>query len=453
MPQPCDGTLLEQPERVAVAVVDVDAAWTPAARWRGRSSRPGRAARAGRAIAAISAAFSAWSGTSVAAGAVDRRRRTARATATRRACRSPTSRATTRPPRRRAATASDGRGGARQPVRRRRAAPPRRARQLACSAALSSTPEPARATRLDAAGRASCGGTARRRAPDRSRALTTRVGVVGADERDLGARGDVQPGLDHAVVAERDADAGVGAEQGALADARRRSRPPPDRVPMIEAPPPMSEPSPTTTPAEMRPSTIDVPSVPALKLTKPSCMTVVPAARCAPRRTRSASAIRTPGGHDVVDHPRELVDAEHRDRDARARRAAAAGSASKPSTAHGPRSVHTTFGSTPKMPVEVLPVRVRPAGARAGAGAGRRRRCRPAGRPGRSRCADHLRRARRGPSSAPREAVRLGGRRSSPGGLARAPGTGYQTSSVGAVVGHRGQAEAPGRPRHGDQPR
>jgi hypothetical protein len=33
---------------------------------------------------------------------------------------------------------------------------------------------------------------------------------------------------------------------------------------MIDAPPPMSEPSPTITPALMRPSTIDVPSVPAL---------------------------------------------------------------------------------------------------------------------------------------------------------------------------------------------
>src|SRR5690606_18225192 len=30
--------------------------------------------------------------------------------------------------------------------------------------------------------------------------------------------------------------------------------PPPDRVPMVEAPPPMSEPLPTNTPAEMRPS-------------------------------------------------------------------------------------------------------------------------------------------------------------------------------------------------------
>jgi hypothetical protein len=65
---------------------------------------------------------------------------------------------------------------------------------------------------------------------------------------------------------------------------------------MIDAPPPMSVPSPTTTPAEIRPSTIDVPSVPALKLTKPSCMTVVPSARWAPSRTRSASPIRTPEG-------------------------------------------------------------------------------------------------------------------------------------------------------------
>ena len=33
---------------------------------------------------------------------------------------------------------------------------------------------------------------------------------------------------------------------------------------MIEAPPPTSESRPTTTPAEIRPSTIEVPSVPAL---------------------------------------------------------------------------------------------------------------------------------------------------------------------------------------------
>src|SRR5665647_2157996 len=88
----------------------------------------------------------------------------------------------------------------------------------------------------------------------------------------------------------------------ALAPTRERrpiaivTRPPPDRVPMIEAPPPMSLPSSTTTPAEIRPSIIETPSVPALKLTKPSCITVVPSARWAPRRTRSASAIRTPDG-------------------------------------------------------------------------------------------------------------------------------------------------------------
>ena len=63
-----------------------------------------------------------------------------------------------------------------------------------------------------------------------------------------------------------------------------------------DAPPPTSDPSPTTTPCEMRPSTMEAPSVPALKFTKPSCMTVVPGARCAPRRTRSASATRTPEG-------------------------------------------------------------------------------------------------------------------------------------------------------------
>jgi hypothetical protein len=74
------------------------------------------------------------------------------------------------------------------------------------------------------------------------------------------------------------------------------SLPPPDSVPMIDAPPPTSEPSPTTTPAEMRPSTIDAPSVPALKFTKPSCITVVPVARWAPSRTRSASPMRTPEG-------------------------------------------------------------------------------------------------------------------------------------------------------------
>ncbi len=42
------------------------------------------------------------------------------------------------------------------------------------------------------------------------------------------------------------------------------SVPPPDSVPMIEAPPPMSLSAPTTTPALIRPSTIEGPRVPAL---------------------------------------------------------------------------------------------------------------------------------------------------------------------------------------------
>ena len=82
---------------------------------------------------------------------------------------------------------------------------------------------------------------------------------------------------------------------------------------MIDAPPPTSEPSPTTTPCEMRPSTIEAPSVPALKLTKPSCMH-----RRAGREVRAEAHARGVGdahavGHDVVEQPRELVDAVRRD--------------------------------------------------------------------------------------------------------------------------------------------
>ena len=87
-----------------------------------------------------------------------------------------------------------------------------------------------------------------------------------------------------------------------LAPIRQRSPmrttcvPPPDSVPSTDAPPPRSEPSPMTTPWVSRPSTIAAPIVPALKFTAPACMTVVPSARWAPRRTRLASAIRTPEG-------------------------------------------------------------------------------------------------------------------------------------------------------------
>ena len=49
---------------------------------------------------------------------------------------------------------------------------------------------------------------------------------------------------------------------------------PPDNVPIVLAPPPKSEFLPITTPAEILPSIMAVPSVPALKFTNPSCITV-----------------------------------------------------------------------------------------------------------------------------------------------------------------------------------
>ena len=120
------------------------------------------------------------------------------------------------------------------------------------------------------------------RVANEQQAVLTRQGPcldhLAARQGDLGARRDVEAGLDNAVVAQGDPDAGVGAEQATLADRddfRAACR---TSVPMIEAPPPTSESRPTTTPAEMRPSTIEVPRVPALKLTKPSCITVVPSA-------------------------------------------------------------------------------------------------------------------------------------------------------------------------------
>ncbi len=123
-----------------------------------------------------------------------------------------------------------------------------------------------------------------------------RLDDLAVGQRHARAGRHVEAGLDDAVVAERDAEPGVGAEQAALADRDDRRVPPPDSVPMIDAPPPMSAAVADDDAGLMRPSTIEAPSVPALKFTKPSCMTVVPSARCAPRRTRSASAIRTPLG-------------------------------------------------------------------------------------------------------------------------------------------------------------
>ena len=113
--------------------------------------------------------------------------------------------------------------------------------------------------------------------------------------------------------------------------------------------------------------------------TKPSCITVVPAARCAPSRTRSASAIRTPVGTHVVDHPRELVDAVHRHRPARAQPRPRRPRSRPPRTGRG--WSRRRWRAARRRPSRLTscgrdqPVR------RAGAGAGRRPRRRRAGRP------------------------------------------------------------------------
>ena len=126
-----------------------------------------------------------------------------------------------RPRRRRAATASEGTaaaaaGAGRRPVGRARG---RRAASsgVGVQRGVELDAAAVRGRGLDRAGHASCGGTAVARRPDSSAALTTGPSA----QRHLGAGRDVEPGLDDAVVAERDADAGVGAEQAALADARR----------------------------------------------------------------------------------------------------------------------------------------------------------------------------------------------------------------------------------------
>ena len=146
---------------------------------------------------------------------------------------------------------------------------------------------------------------------------------------------------------------------------------------MIDAPPPMSEPSPTTTPAEIRPSTMDVPSVPALKFTKPSCMTVVPwpgARRGGPgRRRRCARRWAARSRPSAGTCPRRAPGPGR----------GGAAQAGGLELRHRARAevVQTTLDSTPKMPS-----RLQPCGGtrrwRAGAGAGRRRARRRAARQG-----------------------------------------------------------------------
>ena len=74
------------------------------------------------------------------------------------------------------------------------------------------------------------------------------------------------------------------------------SVPPPDKVPIVLELPPKSLPFETITPAEILPSIIAGPNVPALKFTNPSCIIVVPLPIYAPSLTLDVSAIRTPEG-------------------------------------------------------------------------------------------------------------------------------------------------------------
>ena len=185
----------------------------------------------------------------------------------------------------------------------------------------------------------------------------------------------------------------------------------------------------------IRPSTIEVPSVPALKLTKPSCITVVPAARWAPSRTRSASAIRTPDGHHVVGHPRELVDAVHGQTAAGGAlaqpqlvdplRRARARPRSRPRWAAG-RRCRRGWLVRPDQPVrEQVQPQVRVGGV-----------ARRVGQRGRSIGAHDVACARRAagpsaPSAAPAASARLGvGRAASPRPSAREPGVEHRPSAV-----------------------
>ena len=118
--------------------------------------------------------------------------------------------------------------------------------------------------------------------------------------------------------------------------------------------------------------------MPALKLTKPSCITVVPLGQV--RAEAHAVGVGDPhaGRHDVVGHARELVDAEDLER-----------LAGGPHAALDGRDGHRVDGAVagPGDVVEHAEDARRgwrraggSAGARAGAAAGRRRRRRPAGR-------------------------------------------------------------------------
>ena len=136
---------------------------------------------------------------------------------------------------------------------------------------------------------------------------------------------------------------------------------------MIEAPPPMSSRRPTTTPAQIRPSTSRT-ERPGVVVAEALVHTSVPSARYAPSRTRSPSAMRTPAGR----RSRACAGTCRR----RARRPPALEVGAGEVDVHrarstGPRVVHATLARTPKRPSRLISAAGR-AGARAGAAGGRR---------------------------------------------------------------------------------
>ena len=239
----------------------------------------------------------------------------------------------------------------------------------------------------------------------------------------------------------------------ALAPIRQRSPmlttclPPPESVPMIEAPPPTSEPSPTTTPAARsapRPSRraqragVEVARSPRASrwCRWPGGRRAAPgrrrrSARRRARRSRSSAGTcrrRTPAPRPVLE------------------RAAAAGCCSKSSTAHGPELVHTTLISTPKRPSRFMAVR-RDETVREQVQA-------QVGVRGVGRAASRSITVRTTCCRTPRRGSLLG-RRDQVGGTSygpparRAPraGAGYQVSRTDAVLGDGGEAVAPGAAR------
>ena len=298
-------------------------------------------------------------------------------------------------------------------------------------------PWPSRGARLDGAGDRVAEEQQVAR-PESSRALTT----VPSGRVTFGAGRDVEPGLDDAVVAERDAEAGVGAEQAALADAD------PLRAAAGEG-------------AHDRRAAADVGAVADDDALADAALDHRGAERAGvevdealvhDRGARGevgaeAHAVGVgdahAGRHDVVGHPRELVDAE---RPATGPRASSRTRvSSKPSTAHGPCGRPHDVGQHAEDAVEVDRVGLRPAGARAGAAAGRRRRRRPAAASRSTRSGTHLaaapRARRRVPTSA---SSRRGARLAGAGRARRAPGRvpGVEDASPSSV--HGGQAVTPG---------